>query len=441
MGARRWSPASWAQDARWLALAGPGAIFVAHLLYGAMLPQTALALAFLAALLLGACLLTPQLRREFGRMRHLRLPAALFGAVILVGLWSMTPFVPGGPHPVWAYVGISPGAATLDKSNTLLEIIKLLGLACIFAVGAATGASDARARLGVHVTLALGAAFGLWSFLAFAGDSLGHGGGGRLGATFLSANTAATLFAMLLMLSVGAGVSAARSVAPRERLSRVAPYAGAGLIFVACLLGSASRGGSTAAAAALLAFAGLQVFLGRVTWSRAMLTGLVALILAAAVLAAAGDLLVARFLESSWETDGRTAVFQAHWEAFRGAPWMGYGLGGFDTVNRLILNAENAREIWAVRAAHNVYLSWLEQAGLIGALPMFGCIGAVILLTVRATARRTRMTAILFALLAADVVVLVHGLTDFGLETYSLAAFWSFLLGLQFSLAQGTSRR
>jgi hypothetical protein len=72
---------------------------------------------------------------------------------------------------------------------------------------------------------------------------------------------------------------------------------------------------------------------------------------------------------------------------------------------------------------------------------MFGCIAAVVIFTFRGALRRSRMTSVLFALLAVDVVFLVHGMSDFALEMYSMAAFWSVLLGLQFSLSQGSSRR
>lgn len=439
-GASWWTPRWWAQDARWLALLAPGLVFAAHALYGAMLPKTALTLAFLAAVLLGACLATPKLRRELGRIRDLTLPAALFGAVVVVGLWSMTPFVPGGPHPVWAYVGISPGAATLDKSQTLLELIKLLGLACVFGVGAAAGGTDDRARLTVNVILALGAALAFWSFLTFAGGRLDPSGN-RLGATFAAPNTAATLFGMLLMIALGAGVSRARSAPSRARLSSIAPFAGAGLVFTVCLLATASRGGSVAAATGLLAFAALQVFSGRTKLSRASAAAAAGLLGGAFLLAFTGEQLIARVMGQGWELDTRRDVFEAHWQAFKGAPWMGHGLGTFDTLNRLLLDAGNAQQIWNVRAAHNVYLTWLEQGGLLGALPMFGTVGALLVITARFALKRSRMTAILFGLLGADLVVLFHGLTDFALETYSMAAFWSLLVGLQFSAAQGSSRR
>lgn len=438
--ARWWSPAWWGQDARWLALVGPVLIFAGHALYGAMLPKTALSLGVAAALLLGACLLHPPLRREIGRVRGLAWPATLFGIVLFVGLWSLTPWTPGGPHPVWDYVGAAHGAATLDKSQTVLELTKLLGLACIFGIGLTIGASDSRARAAVNVILVLGVAVAAWSFADLASGNLGVGRQ-RLQGPFLAANTAATLFAVLLTLSLGTVASTSRLTPRGERFSALAPPVGAAAIFLAALLATASRGGSLAAAAGLVSFTLLQAFSGRMKWSRTMLLGLGAVVAVALAVAAAGDLLLTRLFADNLEIGGRQAVFQAHWEAFKGAPWMGYGLGSFDTVNRLLLDAENMRAIWSVRAAHNVYLTWIEQAGLLGALPMFACVAIVIVATLRNTLGRSRMTTILFALLAADVVALVHGATDFALETYSMAAFWALLLGVQFSSAQGRTTR
>jgi O-antigen ligase len=94
-----------------------------------------------------------------------------------------------------------------------------------------------------------------------------------------------------------------------------------------------------------------------------------------------------------------------------------------------------------IRSILNVYLEWLENAGVVGAAPMFLCIGWLILATFRRTLRRSRMVRALAGLIAVDAVFLIHGATDFGLEVTSIAALWSWLLGLQFSLAQGSSKR
>jgi O-antigen ligase len=422
----------------WLAVAGPGLIFLGHLVYGAMLPQTALSLTALAAILVAACLSRARLRRELSKVRGLAVPAALYGAVILVALWSLTPFVIGGAHPVWAYLKISPGAATIDRSATLFETIKLTGLACVFVLGLATGASDNRARLAVNVFLAAAAAYGAWSFLSFL--AWRQPGGARLESSLLSANAAATFFAGCFVLAFGPLVSRLNGPRP-QRLTGLSLFGAAAFLFLVCLFATASRGGFVAAITGLIVLALMLVFGGRLKWSKALLTGLGGAVVLSLLLLVAGDLLLDRLGGGTKEFASRAFILQVHWQAFLASPLYGYGLGSFDTVNRMLLDAASFPRIWTVRAAHNVYLAWLEEGGLLAALPMFGCIGAVILATGRSAMRRTRMTSLLFALLALDAVVLVHGATDFALELFSMAATWAYLLGLQFALSQGSSAR
>jgi O-antigen ligase len=429
---------SWIREDGWLAIAAPALIIVGHLLYGALLPQTALSLTALAAGLLGVCLLRPGLRKALMKLDGLAWPAAMFAAVLLVALWSLTPFVPAGPHPVWAYAEISPGAATIDRSATLLETIKLLGLGCMFVLGLMTGAHDARARRAVNLLLGLAAAFGIWALLMLVtGRQLG--GGDRLEASFLTANTAGTVFSASTLLALGPAVSCL-SAAPRDRAGAL-PHLLAILVFIACTIATASRGAFVSLLSALLAFALLLVFSGRMKWSRAALVGLLGICVMTIALGLVGDLLVNRLMGGAHDFAARSVILQVHWRAFLDSPLFGYGLGSFDSVNRMLLNPATFQKIWAVRAAHNVYLDWLEQGGLLAALPMFGCIAMLIITTARKGLRRSRMVPTLFSLLGVDVVFLVHGTTDFALEMLSVAAMWAFLLGTQFALAQGSSSR
>jgi O-antigen ligase len=131
-------------------------------------------------------------------------------------------------------------------------------------------------------------------------------------------------------------------------------------------------------------------------------------------------------------------MFAMHWRAFLAAPIGGYGLGTFDTIHRILMDTSNFSSMWTVRATHNVVIQWLEEAGLMGALPMFGTIAAIMIITLWRGLRRTRMTFVLFALVAANLAVLVHGMTDFALQTPSFALMWSYLLGLQFAMSQGS---
>lgn len=170
----------------WIAIASVGLIYAAHWFYGALVSDVALMVNIAAALLVGAALLAPRLRQDLLRLKGLGLPAGLFGLVLIVALWTLTPWTPGGPHPVWAYVGEGPGASTIDKSATLIEILKLLGLGCLFVAGLAVGARDDRARYAVQLTIAVGVIFGLWAFVGSVSGTLYSTDGRRLEAHFLN---------------------------------------------------------------------------------------------------------------------------------------------------------------------------------------------------------------------------------------------------------------
>jgi len=423
-----------------LAAAGLGFIFLAHLAYGALRIEASLIAVGAAAILLLACLAASGVRRDLLRVRGLALPAILFGLVLLTGLLSLTSFGPAGVHPVWAYVGQAPGAATIDRSATTLELIKLLGLACIFLVGAATGASDGRARTAVNLMIALSAVFGLWAFFNFATGAHGYLGGNRLTATLGSANTAGTFFAVMIIVTLGPLLRELRNVRAGQALQVATGYWAALIILVGCLLATASRGAALGTVAGVLALVVILLFAGRVSWSRVSLIMLTAIIGAMASVYFAGELLLERFTNFERDADTRGEMFAMHWRAFLAAPLGGYGLGTFDTIHRILLDASNFNAMWTVRATHNVYLQWLEEAGLLGALPMFGAIASVIIISLWRGLRRTRMTYVLFALLAANLAVLVHGFTDFALQTPSVALMWSYMLGLQFSMSQGSQR-
>ena len=434
---RLWPP----PEGTWLALIGLAPIFLGHWFYGALVSDVALIMDVAAALTVAGVLLHPRLRADLLRLRGLAWPGLAMAATVAVALLTLTPDVPGGAHPVWAFVGVSPGAATLDKSATVVEIVKLLGLACIFVVGATTGASDARARSALAVTVWLSVAFGLWAFFASVTGTVYQSQGQRLEARFLTPNTAGTFFAILLVLGVALLTQRLRRTS-REKVAAALPLALAVLVFGACLLMSASRAGSTAALAALAAFALSQLLTGRWKVTRtAAGAGLAAAVGLAVLLFVAGDYLVQRFFTARTDIVDRAFVWGVHWNVFLDSPLFGEGLGSFESVTKARLTDGDFPLLWNIRAAHSVYLQWLEQAGLVGAIPMFVAIGLVMYATLRGALRRNRMTSLLYALLAVDLVFLLHGVTDFALETPSMSAFWAWLLGLQFALAQGSSSR
>jgi O-antigen ligase len=138
---------------------------------------------------------------------------------------------------------------------------------------------------------------------------------------------------------------------------------------------------------------------------------------------------------------GRHDMAQAHWSAFMASPWLGYGLGSFDGINALVMTSANYPSLWNVHAAHNVYLQWLEEGGVLGAGAMFACLGAILWMIAKGSAQRSRMTGWLRGIVAASLVLLVHGLSDFALQVPSIAVQWAGLLGIGAGIALPRRRR
>ena len=432
-----WSPPREA----WLPICGVALLFAGHWFYGGLVNDIAMLLGVAAALLLGGALLRPQVRDDLLRLRGLEAPAVLFGLTLLIALWTLTPWTPGGPHPVWAYVGVHPGASTIDKSSTTMEIVKLLGLGCFFLVGAATGARDDRARFALQLTLGLGVAFGLWAFIGSVTGSVYQTQERRLEGHFLNPNTAGTFFAVLLMLAIAELAGRLKRRRSEKDATATIAAATAVLTFAICLLATVSRGAMLAFSGGVLVFLALQLATGSLKPTRLVLSALAGAAILLLLVLVAGDALIARFFAAQQDADLRTAIWKAHWGAFLESPLFGYGLGTAETVNKTLLTVQNYEVLRPIRSILNVYLEWLENAGIVGAAPMFLCIAALIVGTARRTLRRSRMVRALAALIAIDAIFLIHGATDFGLEVTSIAALWSWLLGLQFGLAQGSSRR
>lgn len=415
-------------------------IFGAHIAYGAIRIEAALAATALAGALLTLSLVVPVLRQDLARVRGLLWPALLFALVMVAGALSLTPYAPGGPHPTWAYLGLERGSASIDPSATILELVKLLGLASIFLLGAIAGASDDRARATINWFLIAAGLYALWAFFGFTTGTVFQTQSRRLEGSLMSPNTAGTFFGVVLVIALGAFLSTLRGGPSGRHLNSTTAYGLGVMAFSACLLLTASRGAAMGVALAVATLFGLLFFSGRINWSRASLITFTALLVGFLGVAVFGERLIERW--ANWDADAasRQTMFAIHWRAFLDAPLSGYGLGTFDIIHRISVTAETLPAMWTVRATHNVYIQWLEEAGLVGALPMFACIAVIIGVALVRGFKRSRMTYLLFALIAANVVTLVHGYTDFALQTPSFALMWSFLLGLQFALSQGSGR-
>jgi O-antigen ligase len=377
------------------------------------------------------------------RGNALLIPACLFALTCLSLGWAATPFGPNGSHPIWAYVATVP-AISIDRSAIFVGLAKLSGLACVFLLGWVICSSDDRSRYFMRTIVASSAIYGIWSLLANLIPGLKFGIYGafqdhRLSGSFQSANTAGTLFGISFILALCFMFEESRR-AGAERGALVAkitvPIIAGGLL-ATCLVMTASRGAATATLASCAVFLIWEMFAR--DWhsiqKRNFAFGLAAAG-ALLVLAWGGGLLADRYADSvkDW-IDQRQIIYSVHWDAFLASPWFGYGVGTFDQVNKLLQTAINYPTLWNIRAAHNVYLQWLEQGGIAGAAAMFACIGWIIANTALATRSRRRMTTWLRGAVALSLVVLIHGWSDFSLEVPAIAMLWSLLLGSGYGIS------
>lgn len=418
--------------------AAPALLYAAHLTFGANHPIAALWLTVLLAISLGIALAIPGVRRGLYDISPLTPLAVLFGLTLAVAAWSLTAWAPGGAHPIWAWAGAPDGSITVNRPATLFEIAKLLGLACIFLVGCLQSARLSWARETVRVILLLGAGYGLISLLSFvSGAQLMVGP--RLSGGFLSPNSGATVFGMLTVIGLAVLLRDWRQTCgldPASKLGKVAVALACVLMSVTCLLLTASRMGLVSTLAGAVVLMVWELFDAKRERLPLLIGGGVLLAVALVLAAGGNNLLWDRFGVVGADKVLRTDVLAAHWNAFLASPLFGYGLGSFSDVNSQITTDLNYPALWPVRAAHDVYLQWLEEAGLVGALPMFLTILVILVAAIWRTFKLRKGQTLLRGLIAASVVVLVHGTVDYGLQVPSVAAFWAFLLGCQFSFGR-----
>lgn len=426
----------------------PAILFAAAALFGANHGAAPLTLAAIEAMLLGGWLaLSPRGRRAIGEAAVLTWPAVFFALTLLVAAWSLTPWIPGGAPPVWTWVD-TLGAATLDRSATMVEMIKLSGLACLFLVGYVQGARSTFARATLQAVLVIGALYAFQALLVFLADGRFTWQARRLYGGFLSANSAGTLFGALALLGVSWLVQALKPQAPDLPPRRpvtlfidAAPRAAVAILFTGCLLLTASRAAIATTGVLMLVYMVWEALTGGLRGRAGAAVATTWLAYLGVLIAGAGAVAVTRFDRLAADLAERGQIFALHWDIFLASPLFGWGLGAFDLINQQIMTPSSHDVLWKLRATHNVFLQWFEEAGIVGATPMFLCLATVMALTWAGLRQRREARSWIRALLLVDALFLIHGLSDFALQVPALSGFWAFLLGLQLSMAHPLSRR
>lgn len=391
-----------------------------------------------AAFLIGLLAACPWARRDLARLRGMDVQVPLFLLLLVAVLWSLGSWGPGGAHPVWSYVPETPGALTVDRSAVLLNVLQLLGLACLFVAARVIGVSEARGRWFLRIAVM---AIGVYATLAFL-DHVGLRRSSRLVATLLSPNSAATVFGAGILLAVAATANRVRRQHGLAMLKRGDPEAVACLAVIGVLLTTLLLTASRAGLAATLVGLGLMLIWEAIAQRQRFRVvaslGAAALILVIGALSLRSTELVAERLNNTEQDISiRTAIFTPHWEAFLSSPWFGFGLGSFPTVNQLVATQENLRVLFDVRAVHNLYLQWLEEGGVVGAVVMALLFMALIWPILRGGLREGTAATWARATACAALVFLLHGVTDFALQAPAIQALAVLILGVVGSMSAG----
>lgn len=293
-------------------------------------------------------------------------------------------------------------------------------------------------------SLALFALVSGFEYLAPSSPADNHGE--RLFAGFGSPNSAATLFAMSLL--IGSASLLVRfqdpnySKRPRgERISYLAQHEFSSIMLItlagACLLMTMSRAGIALGILTFIGLVGFELFRmtrrGQVQFLKRrriyfVLVGLAVIVL---LLAISGEINPQQAEGLLHNVEGRLRTYSIYWELWLEKPWLGYGLGSFNSVNDSAATLQTADALVQMGAAHNVFLQWLLQQGALGVAAMIIVMAIIFYPIIVALAvRSSKPRNFLRLTIALTLLIFGHGMVDYALEIPSIMWTYAFILGL-----------
>ena len=272
---------------------------------------------------------------------------------------------------------------------------------------------------------------------------------GRLAGNFGSSNTAATLFGMFLIISLGRLTSNAhnklKNTTPKiYRLNRLIREEFASLtcalLSLACLLLTESRAGIVISLTVALVLLSTELYRyrrrkrslsGQSQTRRSRVAIASALIMVTcATMALAFIFLQERSASIIADSGGRLALFAEYWPKVLEKPWFGHGLGSFNRLNDTMITADNIAMIGPLGAAHNVILQWLLQVGVVG----FTVMSVIFLIAQKdilaaVFSNKSRDSSFFLTVFCMIAIVLQHAMVDYALEIPAIMWTFAFILG------------
>lgn len=393
---------------------------------------------------------------------QIRVPAALFAAVVLWILFQNATWTPNWVHhPIWQMATDAldrpiDGSISVDRELTRLAILRLLTAASVFWLALQLCRDPSRADLLLYAVAAIGcayAAYGLFAIALTPGLILWFKSPSAqfVTSTFVNRNSFAAyagisfivFYGLILKLYGHELKTVAGSI--RFRIANFIEVTGkqgvpllcGAFITLTALLSTASRGGISSTTVGILVLTAFALKLRkRQAEQRAII--IFCTFLVAAAFLAFGDLVAGKIAQGGLRDQSRIAVYELVLISIIDAPLLGYGYGTF--VDVFPIFRDKSVSTWGQwQMAHNTYLELFQGLGvLFGTMLLVSLVLLGLSCVKGATSRHTNGTP---ACVAASVAVLlgINSLVDFSLQIQAIAITFMALLGT--GVAQSESSR
>lgn len=394
------------------------------------------------------------------------MPAVMLGAVLLWLFMQSSPLMPADlHHPLWADIKSAlpdralHGAVSLNPDGTADILARMGSYAVIFWLAMQFGRSSERAHViywAIAITGLLYAIYGIWAYVSGSGMILFSEKWAyqlSLTGTFVNRNHYAVFAGMGLITSFGLAIrylkrdasgafdSSRRFLNSMENLSlSVFVLTGICVVTASALLLTKSRGGVIFTAVGLVVLIMLLQAGGtlRKRTSLALVGGLLAM--GIVTFAVSGSGLTDRLAGQLFHSD-RDIIHSVALKAIADAPLTGHGAGSFPALFHIYRDADFPAISPAFASAHNVYLEFAAEAGLVAAGLYFGMLLLIVIRCFIGTLQRLRHQVYPAIGTAAAVLVGFHSYFDFGPQIPGVSVTFAAILGVAFAQSWPTEER
>jgi O-antigen ligase len=396
---------------------------------------------------------------------QIKVPAALFGAVVLWILIQNATWTPAAwHHPIWQMTADAldqpvAGSISVDRELTSLALLRLITAASVFWMALQLCRDAWRANVVLMSAAAIACAYagyGLITYWLTPGRVLWIKNPFQfhfVTSSFISPDSFAAYGGIGLIVFCGLLLRLYRHEfandggSIRFRIASfievtgqkgVALFGGAFVVLVALLL-SGSRGGITATALGLFGVVALtlKTAKGGLVEHRVAVVILGALLLGITFFAF-GDVVVGRISQSGFRDSSRLAVYAIVLRSILAAPLLGYGYGTFVDVFPMFRDhSVSTFNKWDM--AHNTYLEVFQGLGLVFGAMLVASIAVLVWRCVKGAVTRQDNETMPCIAAGAAVLAGAHSLVDFSLQIQAIGVTFAALLGA--GVAQSTSSR